>query len=58
MDAVTACLIIEGCEEDVSEERLISAYQYLIDCGIVWQLQGSYGRTAKNLIDDGICHYA
>ena len=39
---------------DYEEER--AAWQHLIDTGIVWQLQGWYGRTAKRLIDEEICH--
>ena len=33
----------------------VLAWQYLIDTGIVWQLQGWYGRCAKGLIEEGIC---
>jgi hypothetical protein len=33
----------------------VHAWQYLIDTGIVWQLQGWYGRCAKGLIHEGIC---
>ena len=31
-------------------------FQELIDEGIVWKLQGSYGRTATGLIEGGHCH--
>lgn len=54
MDTLTACLICEG-SEDADEERQIEAWQYLIDTGIVWQLQGFYGRQAAQLIEDGVC---
>tara|TARA_A200000159_G_scaffold162236_1_gene185738 strand:+ start:1027 stop:1317 length:291 start_codon:yes stop_codon:yes gene_type:complete len=33
----------------------IHAWQYLIDTGTVWHLQGWYGRTARDLIHEGIC---
>lgn len=58
MDIFTACGLAEGFIEPESEDQVINAYQYLIDCGIVWQLQGTYGRTAKSLIDQGICHHS
>jgi hypothetical protein len=54
MSTLDAIMDIE-CN-DVSEERLIECYQYLIDDGIVWQLQGFYGRTAMALIENGLCH--
>lgn len=54
--AVAAAEGFDGIEHD--EDTLISAWQYLIDTGIVWQLQGFFGRTAKDLIESGICHEA
>jgi len=40
---------IEGTEEEV-----IEAWQYLVNTGLAWQLQGWFGRTASDLIDAGI----
>ena len=54
MDTFEAILLIEG-DEDVDNDELISAWQSLIDTGMVWKLQGSYGRTAKHLIEIGLC---
>lgn len=52
-----ACAAIEGFDgEEHDEETLISAWQYLIDTGQAWSLQGWYGRTAQDLIDAGFCH--
>ena len=51
----SATMIAEGVEQADSEEQYIAAWQYLIDTGIAWQLQGSFGRTAMALINDGIC---
>lgn len=55
MDAYTACAIVEDGE--TSREDAIKAMQYLIDTGIVWKLQGFYGRAARELIESGDCHY-
>ena len=33
----------------------VLAWQYLIDTGAVWHLQGWYGRCATGLIHEGIC---
>jgi hypothetical protein len=58
-DTYKAIGIIEGFEpipEGVDEYTAHTmAWQYLIDTGIVWQLQGSYGRAAQDLIARGIC---
>ena len=55
--AIQAIDIIE-CHEDTTLEEFDQAFQYLIDTGTVWHLQGWYGRTANNLIADGRCTYA
>jgi hypothetical protein len=54
MDTLTAILIVEGAEP-ASEERTASAWQYLIDTDIAWQLQGYHGRTAARMIEEGTC---
>lgn len=41
---------------ELEEEEVIDLFQGLIDCGLAWQLQGSYGRQAARLIDAGLCH--
>ena len=56
MNNFDAIMIIET-EEDASEERLLEAWQHLVDSGAVWTLQGWYGRTAKALIQQGILTY-
>ena len=53
MDMFTAVAIAEGMVEADDDETL-DAYQYLVDTGRVWQLQGSFGRVAQHLIDAGL----
>ena len=50
-----ATLIAEGVQEPDYPEQYIEAWQHLIDTGLVWQLQGWFGRTAHTLISEGIC---
>lgn len=47
-------LVAYECGE-LDDDATISFFQTIIDSGLVWQLQGSYGRTARRLIDDGYC---
>jgi len=54
MTTLRAVDIIDGFIAG-SAQDLIHAYQFLIDNGSVWSMQGRYGRQAKHLIDVGLC---
>ena len=54
MDNYKAIGIAEGFIEAESEQQEIEAWQHLVDTGIVWKLQGWFGRNAARLIDNGI----
>ncbi len=53
MDQVDNIIAYEQGELD--EEDTITLFQSLINSGLAWQLQGSYGRTAMALVDAGLC---
>jgi hypothetical protein len=40
---------------ELGEKAIIEGFQMLINSGMVWQLQGHYGRMATALINDGFC---
>ena len=39
---------------ELNEEQFIELFQELVNSGLVWVLQGSYGRTANDLIEAGL----
>ena len=41
-------------EGEMSESEVVSFFQELVNTGIVWNLQGFYGRTAVHLIQEGL----
>lgn len=54
MTLLQAIEIVESNESNESDT--LRAWQHLIDTGVVWVLQGWYGRTATALIDAGLCN--
>lgn len=46
--------ILEYEGGDLEEDEIIEGFQYLVDTGLAWQLQGHYGRTAEALIQQGL----
>ena len=47
--------IIAYESDELEYDDVIAMFQEMIDDGSVWQLQGSYGRTAHSLIQSGLC---
>lgn len=54
MDNYTAVGLAEGFIETDSEEQVLEAWQHLHDTGLAYQLQGFFGRTARQLIEQGL----
>lgn len=50
-DYVSAIMDYESGELD--EDETVELFQHLVDTGMAWSLQGSYGRTAQAMINSG-----
>ena len=53
-DPFRAAMIAEGAIEAKSEEEYFQAWRTLVDTGLAWQLQGFFGRAAKDMIEAGL----
>jgi hypothetical protein len=47
--------IIDYENGEMDWDRIVDMFQKLINSGEAWTLQGSYGRMAMRLVDDGEC---
>jgi len=56
MSEYEAVGIAEGFIECDDNKKIIEAWQYLIDTGLCWRLQGWFGRAAMEMIEEGLCH--
>jgi hypothetical protein len=55
MTSYIACSIAEGfADEPVTQEDAQAAWQWLLDTGTCWHLQGFYGRTVTDLLEQGL----
>ncbi len=54
---VSVAKIIRYENDELNDEETIELFQELINTGLAWQLQGHYGRTAVQLLEEGFCEY-
>ena len=54
MDSYRAVGIAEGFIECEDEDTIIEAWQYLHDTKIGYGLQGFFGRTLQQLLNEGV----
>jgi hypothetical protein len=52
MEIVNQIIAYESGE--LSNDEIYELFQELVDSGMAWKLQGSYGRVAQGLIELGI----
>ena len=50
--------IIDFEQGDLNREQVLALFQELVNTGMAWRLQGSYGRMARALIERGMINAA
>lgn len=54
---ITEKIVAFETDEMESVEEVVELFQELVDTGLAWSLQGSYGRAARDLINMGLVRY-
>jgi hypothetical protein len=54
MNAMKAVNIAIGLQDSDNDEQYNAAWQYLVDSGMAWTLEGAIGRQAARMIKEGI----
>jgi hypothetical protein len=52
MDQISKIMAYES--GDLDDDGIVDLFQELLNSGLVWQLQGHYGRTAMALLNQGL----
>jgi len=51
----TVSFVMDYESGELTREEIIAGFQQMINSGVVWKLQGNYGRSAMDLINAGHC---
>lgn len=56
LNSYLATAYAEGFDigESATAKEQLTAWQWLVDTGLAWRLQGWFGRNAMRLIEDGL----
>jgi hypothetical protein len=54
---VSVAKIMQYENDELNDEETIELFQELINTGLVWKLQGHYGRFAVELLGEGFCKH-
>ena len=54
---VSVAKIVQYENDELNDEETIELFQELINTGLAWQLQGHYGRTAIQFLEEGFCEH-